>query len=604
MRNPLTKIQEAYRSPRNGAVHDSVDQLRQRVIQSNAILGLALVAFAVPFAAMLALHQDMQLVFHAVPLAIGSLVSWQLAHSGNVRWAMLVQLLALTGMGVCVTLLDVQDGTIGMAVAAIAALYAYLLGDSKTTKAVAGIAIVGFALQGGLLIQAFSGEPKIVASHLDLSVLYVMIPLGFVGVSLALLREAYYTHSKSQVRAFKHLVESVQDAVAKYTSEGELTYLSHTAEAFFGCKRYELAGNGFVERIHILDRPGYLKALDEARVKGVPRSVEMRMQCVREEQYSFIWVEVSLSPVQEADSAGAGHEVVAIIRDITARKDQEVITQKAHLAAEQANQSKSRFLATMGHELRTPLNAVVGFSDMMLNNIGGELSKDHQEYVTMIRQSGVHLLDTVNMLLDMSKIEAGKFELQTNQFDPAALIEPCFAIVASAAQAKNITLNAEQGKYLPPMVADERACRQILINLLSNAIKFSPEGATVTLRIRPMGTRIELSVLDQGIGIAQTDIERIGEPFFQANNGLTREYEGTGLGLSIVQGLTALHGGEFKIKSRLKQGTTMSVLLPVNAEQTLDDVAENVEAISDMQFKAEAERAAKEAEQEKAAKVS
>lgn len=604
MRNPLTMIQEAYRSPRNGAVHDSVDELRQRVIQTNAVLGLAFVALAVPFAAMLALRQDAQLVLLSIPLAIGSLVSWQLARSGNVRWAMLAQLVSLGGMGVCVTLLDPQAGTIGIAIAAIAGLYAYLLGDAKTTKAVAGISILGFVVQGGIMFQAAGLTPQAAVARLDLSVIYVMIPLVFVAMSLTRLRQAYYTHSKAQVRAFKHLVESVQDAVAKYTSEGELTYLSHTAEAFFGCKRYELAGNGFVERIHILDRPSYLKALDEARVKGVPRSVEMRMQCVREDQYSFVWVEASLSPVQENDNGATGHEVVVILRDITTRKDQEVMTQKAHQAAEQANQSKSRFLATMGHELRTPLNAVVGFSDMMLSNIGGELSKDHEEYVTMIRQSGTHLLDTVNMLLDMSKIEAGKFELQTSQFEPASLIEPCFAIVAGAAKAKNITLAAAQGSMLPPMVADERACRQILINLLTNAVKFSPEGATVTLRIRPMGTRIELSVLDQGIGIAQADIERIGEPFFQANNGLARQYEGTGLGLSIVQGLTALHGGEFKIKSRLKKGTTMSVLLPLDAEQAMDDVADNVEAISDMQFKVEAERAAKEAEQEKAAKVS
>ncbi len=311
------------------------------------------------------------------------------------------------------------------------------------------------------------------------------------------------------------------------------------------------------------------------------------MQCRRDDQYSFVWVEASLSPVQEKQQSVPGHEVVVIFRDITQRKDQEVFTQKAHQAAENANQSKSRFLATMGHELRTPLNAVVGFSDMMLSDIGGELSKDHQEYVTLIRQSGMHLLDTVNMLLDMSKIEAGKFELQTSQFEPTSLIEPCFSIVAGAAQAKNITLAAEQGTMLPPMMADERACRQILINLLSNAIKFSPEGATVTLRIRPKGTRIEMSVLDQGIGIAQNDIERIGEPFFQANNGLAREYEGTGLGLSIVQGLTALHGGEFKIKSRLKKGTTISVLLPLDAEEAMDSVADNVETISDMQFKLE-----------------
>jgi cell cycle sensor histidine kinase DivJ len=596
-------IQEAYRSPRNGAVHGSVDELRQRVIQTNAVLGLALAALAMPFAALLALRGDAQLVMQIIPMAIGSVLSWQLARSGNLRWALVLQLLALTGMGICVTLMNVQSGVIGLTIGAISALYGYLLGDTKSSRTVLAIAAGGAIVQATMMLAQSNFAPT-AAAMIDLSIFYVLIPLSFVAVSLAQLRQAYYTHSKAQMRAFKHLIESVQDAVARYSVNGDLAYLSHTAESFFGCKRYELAGNGFVERIHILDRPIYLKALDEARMRGVPRSVEMRMQCVRNDQYSFIWVEASLSPVQETDPESGGHEVIAILRDITQRKDQEVITQKAHQAAEQANQSKSRFLATIGHELRTPLNAVVGFSDMMLNDIGGELTKDHQEYVSLIRQSGTHLLDTVNMLLDMSKLEAGKFELQASSLEPASLIEPCFAIVAGAAQAKNITLAAEKGTMLPTMVADERACRQILINLLTNAIKFSPEGATVTLRMRPKGTRIEFSVVDQGIGIAQADIERIGEPFFQANNGLAREYEGTGLGLSIVQGLTALHGGEFKIKSTLNKGTTMIVLLPLDGDKSVDIVGSNVEELSDLQFKIEAERAAKDDEQKKAAKVS
>lgn len=605
MRNPLTMIQEAYRSPQNGAVNGSVDELRQRVIQTNAIFGLALVALAIPVAAIMSVRYETQLILHAIPLAIGSLLSWQLARMGNLRWALILQLLALNGLGLCVTLLDSGASATGLIISTVTALYGFLLGESKTSRPAMIISAATIAIQLLWIAANWGVMTQTAAPVVDVTIFYVMIPLSFVAVALARLRQAYYAHSKAQMRAFKHLVESVQDAVARYSTEGELTYLSHTAESFFGCKRYELAGNRFVERIHVLDRPIYLKALDEARVHGTPRSVEMRMQCVRNEQYNFIWVEASLSPVQETEHEEGRYEVIAILRDITERKDQEVITQKAHLAAEQANQSKSRFLATIGHELRTPLNAVVGFSDMMLSDIGGELTKDHKEYVSLIRQSGTHLLDTVNMLLDMSKIEAGKFELQTSALEPASLIEPCFAIVASAAQAKNITLEAEKGTYLPPIIADERACRQILINLLSNAIKFSPEGATVKLRVRPKGTRVEFSVVDQGIGIAQSDIERIGEPFFQAHNGLARQYEGTGLGLSIVQGLTDLHGGEFKIKSTLNEGTTMIVLLPLDGTKAaVDDVSSNIEDLSDLQFKVEAERAAVEAEQEKAAKVS
>jgi cell cycle sensor histidine kinase DivJ len=182
----------------------------------------------------------------------------------------------------------------------------------------------------------------------------------------------------------------------------------------------------------------------------------------------------------------------------------------------------------------------------------------------MIHQSGHHLLDVVKMLLDMSKIEAGKFELQTESFAPDALIEPSLQIVETMARTRNLEIAIDVPANLPHVIADERACRQILINLLSNAIKFSHDNGVVTVAMKRQGANLNLSIHDQGIGMSPESVMRLGEPFFQAQDGLSRRYEGTGLGLSIVKGLVELHGGSLHAISEIGMGTTMTVLLPIN----------------------------------------
>jgi cell cycle sensor histidine kinase DivJ len=205
---------------------------------------------------------------------------------------------------------------------------------------------------------------------------------------------------------------------------------------------------------------------------------------------------------------------------------------------------------------------------MMSTGIAGELSEGNKEYAEIIHQSGQHLLDIVNMLLDMSKIEAGKFELQTEAVSPESLIAPSVSIVDSLARSRNVTLRTELAPSLPQVVCDERACRQILINLLSNAIKFSHEGGEVTVRMKQQGQYLSIAIIDHGIGMPNEVLDRIGEPFFQAQAGLSRHYEGTGLGLSIVKGLIDLHDGTLHAQSAAGHGTTMYVLLPINGPAT------------------------------------
>ncbi|MCD7059430.1 PAS domain-containing sensor histidine kinase [Pelagibacterium xiamenense] len=371
-------------------------------------------------------------------------------------------------------------------------------------------------------------------------------------------------------RAFADFIESVPDAVAGFGADGTLRYLSRSTSRLLACQRYELDNGGFFERIHVMDRPAYMAAISSATRRGKPAHAEMRMRRDSDtpgRSAHYVWIEISLSPVGEAAPGANARDVIGVMRDITVRKDAEGEADKARREAEQASEAKSRFLATIGHELRTPLNAIVGFSDMMQAGIGGTLAPGHMEYAGHIRQSGLHLLEVVNMLLDMSKIEAGKFEISTDLFAPDALVDPCMQLVEKQAIDKGVTLTRAMAPGLPQVVADERACRQILINLLSNAVKFSHEGGEVQLAMRRQGKMLAVAVSDSGVGMTPETIRRIGEPFLQEQGGLSRRYEGTGLGLSIVKGLVGLHDGQLHVTSEPGIGTTVTVLLPLDGPE-------------------------------------
>jgi cell cycle sensor histidine kinase DivJ len=298
--------------------------------------------------------------------------------------------------------------------------------------------------------------------------------MGIVVHTATRIGGAYEVYDKTQVNAYRHLIEHVQDAVLRFSSDGELLLASQSSERLFGCPRYQLTSNGLGERLHVADRPTYLTAFADANQGGTARVIEVRMRQddirAANNVPRFIWVEISLSPVIDTDAFALRHEVVALLRDVTERKDNDAIAAAARHAAEEASEAKSRFLATIGHELRTPLNAVVGFSEMMTNSIGGELSETHREYAGLIHQSGKHLLEVVRMLLDMSRLEAGKFELHTEQFAAADIVAPCTSMVEASARERNIRIVTDIEDKLPLLTADERACRQIMLNLMSNAI--------------------------------------------------------------------------------------------------------------------------------------
>ncbi len=230
--------------------------------------------------------------------------------------------------------------------------------------------------------------------------------------------------------------------------------------------------------------------------------------------------------------------------------------------AEEANQTKSKFLANMSHELRTPLNAIIGFSEIMESGMFGSLgSEKYQEYCHDILTSGHYLLEVINDILDMSKIEAGRMKLDLEPLDLSKTLAESLRVVSGRAQDKNLMLDADIESTIA-VVADRRATKQIIVNLLSNAVKFTPEGGKVVVRSRVLKDRIMLMIADTGIGIAPQSLARLGRPFEQVESQLTKTYHGSGLGLAIARSLTQLHGGSMRLRSKLGTGTVVCVTLP------------------------------------------
>jgi cell cycle sensor histidine kinase DivJ len=260
--------------------------------------------------------------------------------------------------------------------------------------------------------------------------------------------------------------------------------------------------------------------------------------------------------------------VVAVVRDITTRVQHEAEIERAKQEAEQASAWKDRFLANVSHELRTPLNSIIGFGEMLASDtLSPRDPAKRREYAEIIHGSGQHLLAVVNSLLDLSKLDAGKFELVCEPFEIGALIHSCCDMVGLKAEQARIVLDRDIHVGLEDLIGDKRACKQIVLNLLSNALKFTPAGGRVAVTARPDGNAVIISVTDTGIGIMARDMSRLGDPFFQARNSYDRPYEGTGLGLSVVKGLVGLHGGTIAAESTPGEGTRIAVRLPLDCRR-------------------------------------
>jgi two-component system cell cycle sensor histidine kinase PleC len=240
------------------------------------------------------------------------------------------------------------------------------------------------------------------------------------------------------------------------------------------------------------------------------------------------------------------------------------ISEEARLRAEAANVAKSRFLATMSHELRTPLNAILGFSEVMKSELMGPLENPtYREYTASIHRSGSHLLNLINEILDLSRIEAGRYELTEEPVLLAAVVDDCYRLMKLRAENKGLEVTENFDETLPQILADERAMRQICLNLLSNALKFTPRGGRVTLKVaRAWDGGQLISVRDTGPGIPKDELPKVMQAFGQGSLAHETAEGGTGLGLPIVRSLVELHGGSFELRSELRKGTEAIAFFP------------------------------------------
>ncbi|MES2907441.1 MAG: PAS domain-containing sensor histidine kinase [Pseudomonadota bacterium] len=352
---------------------------------------------------------------------------------------------------------------------------------------------------------------------------------------------------------------SAPDMISLHSRNGNMLFASPAAENVLGAVHGANEAALF-ERVHVQDRPAFLNLFDQAAQKNIPCGLEFRVRDI-DEPKNWQWVEMRCAPAKSEDN-NAPLQFVAITRVVGERKVKEEELARLGIEAEKANAVKTRFLAHVSHELRTPLNAIIGFSEMMTDERLNLANEKHQEYAGLINDSGKHLLDVVNAILDLSKIEAGSFSVSPEPFQPVELIDKCLLMMEPAAAEAGLRLKKLNSTAIPEILADRRACMQIFLNLLSNAIKFTPAGGDVKIAVQSNSEFVTFMVSDTGVGIDDEDLPQLAQPFVQARSGYERRHEGAGLGLSLVKSLAELQGGKIRISSKRGQGTIVSVVLP------------------------------------------
>jgi cell cycle sensor histidine kinase DivJ len=560
------------------ARYDVLARARHRAFIAPRLLG-SLTAFAA---------FPVYLAMHGAPTALGVaafawliapiLVSWFLSRTGRYEGACVLSSLAFAGL--IMTLASVTGG-IGSFAAIWLVVVPMEAAISASRRVVAFASALTLACVSLLIVLGhFQWLP---ATDVGPDLRAVLTAFGVASATLYAAGLAFGAELLARTSAsllyveeerYRLLAHNMSDVISRHHRNGAVRFISPAAEALLGTSASRLLGYGLFDRVHVADRPAYLTALSDAARGGEAQSVEFRLKrdVIRGReaglagQVNFIWVEMRCRPLEQLlqTSKTSEAEVVAVMRDVTDRKNQERALDLARSAAEQADASKTRFLATMSHELRTPLNAIIGFSEMIMQEDALMLdAARRREYAQLINDSGQHLLSVVNGILDMSKMESGNFEIMPEPFAPRAALINCCDLLALKARESGIDLVTRVPDDLPVMIGDPRAFKQIVLNLVANAVKFTERGGAVTVSAGVENTRLVIRIADTGVGIAADDLKRIGDPFFQAGTTYQRRHEGTGLGLSIVKSLVALHGGEMTVQSQVAEGTTFAVALPL-----------------------------------------
>jgi cell cycle sensor histidine kinase DivJ len=476
----------------------------------------------------------------AVPALVSALVLW--SGDGPKRRALLIVLWAIAGAGACALTGGLSGPLTPWCLAPVAAATA--LGRRRLLAEAAALAVLGGAVAA--LAQAAGLEPAPPAEPLRM--VLSLFALGALGLGLAA--------GLARFGRARDLPEGARSDLEDLLIHQPHLMLSLSGEGVV-LRAYGVPPAGVTESLLLkgvaglvapADLPALADAMDSA-LRGGPSEL---LCAFAEDPERFIALTLR---------ATADGRLYGVLRDATAQKARETRLIEDKAAAEAQNSGKSRFLANMSHELRTPLNTIMGFSDIMKARLFGPMPAKYGEYADLIHDAGRHLLDLINDLLDMSKIEAERFQLHLELLDARDPVAAALRLMRAQADDAGLLLRA----VLPPdpveLDADSRALKQIALNLLSNAVKFTPRGGLVTVTLEAHGDHMELTVADSGVGISAEDLKRIGRPFEQAGD-TRQKARGTGLGLSLVRGLAELHGGEMIIESTLGEGTSVLVRLP------------------------------------------
>jgi len=358
------------------------------------------------------------------------------------------------------------------------------------------------------------------------------------------------------------LLSLAGDFVARQRVDGRVTAVDGEGFAGWAADSADLVGYGLLDRLHEDDRGGFLAQLAAVAEDGRARTTMVRLR--KDTADGFQLIEAT-----SGRSSNAGGLVTAFRRSRAL-----VELEEAREEARIERTLKDRLLANMSHELRTPLNAILGFSEILGHT---ELAPSDPvkrlEYARIIHASTEHLLSVVNLVLDMSRIEAGKFAVAPEPLELAPLIRECCDMLRLRASTGKVEIVTTPLPKDLEIVADKAACRQILVNLLSNAVKFTPPNGRVLVEASVEPDVARISVTDNGIGIKPDDLPRLGDPFFQVKSGYDRSFEGAGLGLSLVRGLVGLHDGSLTLESAYGVGTRVTVVLPMTARPVARRVA-------------------------------
>jgi cell cycle sensor histidine kinase DivJ len=499
------------------------------------------------------------------------LLAYFLSRTGRYQGAHILSSVALTGLVVAVALSTGGLYSFATVWLVVVPLEAALSASRRVVALASTFALAAAGLLLTLSLLQVSSHVPFPAEQQSALVTLGVVSAALYATGLALGAEGLTRTGTWLLYAeedrYRLLARNMTDVITRHSRAGAVLFVSPAAEKLFAVAPAQLRGQGLFDRVHVADRPAYLSALSDAAALAEERSVEFRIRRDGAQGDRFIWVEMRCRPLENLGETNSGErEVVAVLRDVSERKVQEQALEDARAESERANAGKSRFLATMTHELRTPLNAVIGFSEMMVDGSFNLTEGKRREYAKLINDSGRHLLSVVNGILDMSKMEAGNFEITPEPFAPGPVIAGCCDLLRLKAQSTAVDLDVRLSDKLPDIVADRRALSQILLNLVSNAIKFTDRGGRVSIRAIHDGGHLEIVIEDTGVGIGEDDLPRLGEAFFQARASYDRRHDGTGLGLSIVKGLVRLHGGSMNITSRLGEGTRVCVRLPLDCE--------------------------------------